>query len=170
MSVSAEALRLHIDYTAWASARLLDAAGALTAEELTRDFQTADKSVLDTMAHVFAADRIWLSRLQGAPRATFIDPQDRQLSALQQEWPALLDRWKEYVAGIDDEQARMQISYNDLKGNPHSQPLWQILLHVVNHGTHHRGQAAGFIRAMGHKPPVLDLIAFYRSRPIDNSR
>jgi uncharacterized damage-inducible protein DinB len=163
MSVSAEALRLHIDYTAWASARLLDAAAALTAEELTRDFQTADKTVLDTLAHVFAADRIWLSRLQGAPRATFIDPQDRQLSALQREWPVLLDRWKEYVAGISDEQARKHISYNDLKGNPHSQPLWQILLHIVNHGTHHRGQAAGFVRAMGHKPPVLDLIAFYRS-------
>jgi uncharacterized damage-inducible protein DinB len=36
------------------------------------------------------------------------------------------------------------------------------LLHVVNHGTHHRGQVAGFLRSMGRKPPVLDLIAYYR--------
>jgi uncharacterized damage-inducible protein DinB len=163
MSVSADALRLHIDYTAWASGRLLEAATALTAEELTRDFKSADKTLLDTLVHVFAADRIWLSRLRGAQRATFLDPEDRQLSALQREWPALLDNWKRHVAGIDDEQAKAHISYKDLKGNAHTQPMWQILLHVVNHGTHHRGQAAGFIRAMGYKPPALDLIAFYRS-------
>jgi len=42
-------------------------------------------------------------------------------------------------------------------------PLWQILLHVVNHATHHRGQVSGFLRAMGHTPPPLDLIAFYRT-------
>jgi uncharacterized damage-inducible protein DinB len=36
------------------------------------------------------------------------------------------------------------------------------VLHVVNHGTHHRGQVAGFLRTMGHAPPALDLIAYYR--------
>jgi uncharacterized damage-inducible protein DinB len=41
--------------------------------------------------------------------------------------------------------------------------LWKIVLHVVNHGTHHRGQASGFLRAMGHVPPPLDLIAYYRT-------
>jgi uncharacterized damage-inducible protein DinB len=36
-------------------------------------------------------------------------------------------------------------------------------LHLVNHGTHHRGQISGFLRAMDHTPPPLDLIAYYRS-------
>ena len=162
MPVSADTLRLQLDYSAWASQRLLDAAAKLTPEELTRDFKTADKTVLDTLAHVFAADRIWLARVQGAPRASFIDPEDRNLGRLNQEWPALQQSWKQHTAPLADQDALQVISYKDLKGNPYQQPLWQILLHLVNHGTHHRGQVSGFLRAMGHQPPPLDLIAYYR--------
>jgi uncharacterized damage-inducible protein DinB len=61
--VSAEVLRSHIGYTAWASGLLVEAAGGLTQEELIRDFDTADKSVLGTLVHVFGADRLWLARL-----------------------------------------------------------------------------------------------------------
>jgi len=165
MPVTADTLRLHFDYSAWASQRLMEAAATLTPEELTRDFNTSDKNVVDTLAHVFAADRIWLSRVQGAPRATFIDPADRDLAVLDREWPALYQRWKEWLAPLTDETAQAKIAYRDMKGNPYEQPLWQILLHVVNHGTHHRGQAAGFLRTMGHTPPPLDLIAFYRTIP-----
>ena len=56
MPVSVDTLRLQLDYTAWATQRLLDAAAKLSPEELTRDFQTADKCVLDTLAHIYAAD------------------------------------------------------------------------------------------------------------------
>jgi uncharacterized damage-inducible protein DinB len=55
-------------------------------------------------------------------------------------------------------------SYHDSRGNPWTTPRWKIVLHVVNHGTHHRGQVSGFLRTMGHKPPQLDLIAYYRER------
>jgi uncharacterized damage-inducible protein DinB len=55
------------------------------------------------------------------------------------------------------------ISYQDTKGRSYSQPVWQILLHLVNHGTHHRGQVSGFLRAMGGTPPPLDMIAYYRT-------
>jgi uncharacterized damage-inducible protein DinB len=163
MHVSADALRLHLDYTAWASRHLMEAASKLTPEELTRDFETSDKCVLDTLVHVFAADRIWLSRIQGKPRPTFIDPEDRQFDKLQREWPALQQRWKDWAAPMTDQDAAAKISYRTLEGKPYEQPLWQILLHVVNHGTHHRGQVSGFLRTMGHAPPQLDLIAYYRS-------
>ena len=53
-------------------------------------------------------------------------------------------------------------AYQDTRGNSYSSPLWQIVLHVVNHGTHHRGQVSGFLRTMGKVPPPLDLMAFYR--------
>jgi uncharacterized damage-inducible protein DinB len=163
MPVSADTLRLHLDYTAWASQRLMDAAAKLSAEELTHDFKTADKSVLDTLVHVYAADRIWLARVLGEPRATFIDPEDRDLGLLQAEWPALLQRWKLWLRDLNDVDVLQPISYKDTKGNPYSSPLWQIILHVVNHGTHHRGQVSGFLRAMGHTPAPLDLIAYYRT-------
>lgn len=164
MPVSADAIRTHIDYTAWASLRLLDASAKLTSDELTHDFQTADGSILGTLAHLFAADRIWLPRLGGGPPASFVTDADRDLFAIQTGWPALLERWKSWAADLTDEQTTAPISYHDLKGRLWTQPLWQLVLHVVNHGTHHRGQIAGFLRSLGHTPPHTDLIHFYRER------
>jgi uncharacterized damage-inducible protein DinB len=95
MSVSAELLRSHIGYTVWASRLLVDAAGKLTAEELTRDFGTADKSVLRTLVHVFGADRLWLARLVTEPNPTYTTEADYHLAKLQTAWPVLYRRWTE---------------------------------------------------------------------------
>jgi uncharacterized damage-inducible protein DinB len=163
MPASADALRLHLEYSAWASQRMLDAASRLTEEELSRDFKTSDKSVIGTLAHAFAAERFWLGRIQGNAAATFIDDEDQHFDVLRKEWPALQQRWKEWAAPLTDQDVVAKISYEDTEGNPHGEPLWQILLHVVNHATHHRGQVSGFLRAMGHTPPPLDMTDFYRS-------
>jgi len=161
MPVELSTLQQHFAYAAWASARLVDAAGKLSDAELTRDFGTSDKSVLGTLVHTFAADRVWLARVRGNVPTRFIDvEQDMKMSALENDWPQVLAGWQEYLAGVGDVAA--PVSYKDLKGNPYTTPIWQIALHVVNHGTHHRGQAAGFIRTMGHTPPPLDLIFYYR--------
>jgi uncharacterized damage-inducible protein DinB len=163
MLISPEVLRLHLDYTAWASGRLVDAAGQLTSDELTRDFGSADKSVLGTLVHVFAADRIWRARIAGDPPAKFIEPErDMHLSVLQDVWPPLLQKWQEWVSSLTAGSTEAVISWRDLKGNSFEMPAWQIALHVVNHGTHHRGQAAGFLRALGKVPPPLDLARHYR--------
>ncbi len=163
MPVSADTLRLHLDYSTWASRRLVDAAASLSADEQTRDFKTSDDSVLGTLAHVFAGDRVWLSRVKGETPGPFITPEDRRLEVLQNDWPALHQRWKLFVEPLSDQDLLAVISYKDTKGNPYQTPLWQILLHLVNHGTHHRGQVSGFLRALGHTPPAVDLIAYYRS-------
>jgi uncharacterized damage-inducible protein DinB len=163
MLISSEVLRTHIDYTGWASARLLDAAGELTPEELTRDFGTADKHVLGTLVHVFAADRIWMARVSGEVPAKFIDPErDMHLSVLRNEWPPLLKKWQEWTSALTGDSAAAILSYKDIKGNSYQNPAWQIVLHLVNHGAHHRGQVSGFLRALGKVPPPLDLVRYYR--------
>lgn len=158
----ADLLRTHIDYTAWASARLVRAASALTGDELARDFKTADKSVLGTLVHVFAADRIWLARIGGRPPGAFVTEADHKLSVLQNDWPALHDRWKKWAAGITEENAQSNIAYIDTSGKSWNQPLWELVLHMVNHGTHHRGQVSGFLRALGRVPPPIDLAVYQR--------
>jgi uncharacterized damage-inducible protein DinB len=163
MIISADTLRTHLDYTAWATARLLEAAAKLSPEELTRDFETADKNVVGTLAHTFAADRVWIARIQGQPPQKFITDADRDLALLTREWPAVLQTWQKWAATLTDQNVAQIASYRDTKGNPYSTELWKIVLHVVNHGTHHRGQVSGFLRAMGHVPPPLDLIAYYRT-------
>jgi uncharacterized damage-inducible protein DinB len=163
MLVSAEVLRSHIAYTAWASRMLVEAAGGLSREELTRDFGTADKSVLGTLVHIFAADRVWLARLNRESPHIFVADVDYDLAVLQNDWPALHQRWKAWAGELTDEAARADVSYNDLSGNPWQQPLGQLVLHVVNHGTHHRGQVSEFLRTMAHVPPPVDLMAYYRT-------
>ena len=163
MLISAEVLRCHIDYTAWASRRIVEAAGQLNAEELARNFATADKSVLGTLVHTFAADRIWMGRIEGHIPARFLEVEkDMHMHVLRDGWPAVLDRYKAWAAGLTDEAAHAALIYMNLKGDAFQSPIWQVVLHVVNHGTHHRGQVAGFLRSMGHTPPPLDLIEFYR--------
>lgn len=158
-------LKAHIDYTVWASRTLLDAAANLTRDELTRDFGTADKSVLGTLLHIYGADLVWIERVHGT--SLTVRPYDDQatLSTLQTEWPRVWDRWRDYVAGLTPEKADAEIAYKTFKGDAFRAPVWQIILHVVNHGTHHRGQASGFLRALGKTPPVLDLMHFYRLVP-----
>lgn len=162
--VTPEALRDHVEYSAWASGRLVEASFSLSPEELARDFQTADRSVIGTLAHIYAADRVWFSRLAGAPYPGFVTDSDRTMAVLQNEWPVLHARWREWAAGLNEESADSVLDYKDLKGNAWRQPVWQLVLHVVNHATHHRGQVSGFLRAMGHTPPPIDLIAYYRKQ------
>ncbi len=162
MALSVEDLRQHLQYSAWASQRLVHAASELSEAELLRDFQTADHSVLGTLVHTFAADRLWLGRMRKAPRPQYSSEADYQLAVLKGEWPEVYRGWDELLKGWTDEEVRSDLTYLDLKGNQWTQPIWQLVLHVVNHATHHRGQAAGFLRTMGRVPPALDLVAFYR--------
>jgi uncharacterized damage-inducible protein DinB len=166
MSVSASTILEHLDYSSWASRRLVDAVSQLSPEDLTRDFATADRSILGTLVHIYAADRAWIGRIEGAPPDTFVDPAiDMHLSVLQNDWPVVQQRWHTMAANLDDNAVQTVVSYTDTKGNPYKNTIQQIVLHVVNHATHHRGQVSGFLRTMGHRPPVLDLMKYYREHP-----
>src|SRR5581483_11905000 len=105
MAVSADTLRTHLAYTTWASRRLVAAAEQLTPEELNRDFKTAEHSVLGTLVHVFAADRIWMARLTDQPVSSFVTEADHRLSVLQNDWPSLLAQWQRWAAALTDESA-----------------------------------------------------------------
>jgi uncharacterized damage-inducible protein DinB len=164
MSVSSLVLQDHIGYTAWASARLLEAASQLSPEELSRDFLTADKSVLGTLTHIYAADRVWLTRIKGEPSGSFVTEEERNLPYLQTAWPELDQRWRVWASSLTAASPSREVTYRDMKQNQWKQPLWQIVLHVVNHASHHRGQVSGFIRSMGHTPPPLDLAAYHRGQ------
>jgi len=167
MPVSAVALRSHLDYTAWASGLLLDAAGQLSPAELNRDFGTADKSVLGTLVHIFAGDRIWLERMNGTSRENLIDAGDQDFEKLQRAWPEIHRGWRTWAADLTDARALEDVSfYRSTIGKTFRMPAWQIVMHVVNHGTHHRGAVSGFLRAMGKTPPKLDLIAYYFAQPV----
>lgn len=160
----AELLRNHIRYNTWATSRLLNAATSLPHNDLERDFGTADKSVRGTLTHLFRAERSWLDRLQqGTPPHPWALSDDEQWGVLVEKWPKLHDEWSAWSALLTDEEANRELQYRDMKGNPWSQPISAIVLHVVNHSTHHRGQVSGFLRALGQTPPNVDFINYVRT-------
>lgn len=156
-------IRNHLDYTIWATNRLLEAARNVEITQLQRDFGTADRSIQGTLTHLLRSERIWLNRIEeGTPSTPWALATDEQWTHLLDEWPQIHQRWRRWAAPLSPAGAEAPITYTDLKGNRRMEPIWQIVLHVVNHSTHHRGQVAGFLRALGKTPPPLDFIAFVR--------
>src|SRR3954471_22668881 len=102
MLVSPELLQQHWEYNVWATGRLLDAAEQLSPEELARDFKTADGSVLETMAHLFWSETIWLSRFKKIPLPARPERGAQGFQFFREQWPVLHDEWRQYLAGITD--------------------------------------------------------------------
>ena len=67
-----------------------------------------------------------------------------------------------YVAGLDDEALNRPLTYRNTAGQPFTMPLWQILAHVVNHGTQHRAEVAHVLTGHGYSPGDVDLIVYLR--------
>jgi uncharacterized damage-inducible protein DinB len=155
---------LHLRYLAWATALILDAAKQLPPEEYEKDRGSSHGGIKGTLDHIFRADTLWFSRVAGEPFGNIADVAiPDSLPALQKQWLALLDRWQNWFQQLEPNQYGIQVRYTNSQGVPFSTPLWQIVLHLVNHSTLHRGQVLTMMRQAGVKPPATDLIAFYRS-------
>jgi uncharacterized damage-inducible protein DinB len=111
---------------------------------------------------MYGADLVWMERLHGITltRADVILPET--LSDLEKRWLALIAEWKAFAASLSDSQWSDKLEYTMFDGSRRCNTLWQIVMHVVNHGTLHGGQVVTMLRQSGVTPPQTDLIFFYR--------
>jgi uncharacterized damage-inducible protein DinB len=159
-------LLTHLRYHRWATEQVLKQAQALDAERQMRNLQGSFGTLYGTLAHLFQADAIWLDRLQGKPTRSLADYEAPGCTYdLGDEWLKLLDRMIKLAEGLSQDGWTGKLAYKLLNGTPFESSRWQIVLHVVNHGTHHRGQVTHMLRQLGEKPLGLDLIRFYRDHP-----
>lgn len=159
-------LRTLLDYHYWARDRMLDAAELLTQEQLTCNLGNSFGSVRDTIAHMYAAEWAWYSRWQGESPAGPL-PLDRfaDLPAIRRAWAEQEARVRGFVEALGEGGLSRVFEYRLLSGQPGASAFWQMLQHVVNHATYHRGQVTTMLRQLGAAPPKsTDLIAFYRER------
>jgi uncharacterized damage-inducible protein DinB len=161
MASPANLLRYQIHFSSWATSRILEAAAALLPDQLEHDFKTADKSVSGTLVHIFRSERVWLARIEGRSQS-FAADSDTFLSLLE-NWPLLRASWHSWSDSLSDDDCDRLLSYQDLRGTNRNDTISEIVLHVVNHSTHHRGQVSGFLRSLGITPPVLDAIHYART-------
>ena len=159
-------LRVLLDYHYWARDRLLDAVEPLTAEQFTRDLGSSFRSIRDTVAHIYAAEWIWLSRWQGhSPTAPLPANRFPDVAAVCQVWAEHEAKVRAFLDGLGEEGLTRVFDYTLINGTPGRSVFWHMLQHVVNHATYHRGQVTTMLRQIGAAPPKsTDLIAFYRER------
>jgi uncharacterized damage-inducible protein DinB len=163
-----EDLHALLDYNYWARDQLLDAVSALPPEQFTRPLGSSFSSVRDTIAHICDAEFIWLSRWNGTQPSGF-QSADRipDVAAARSEWAGIENGMRAVLRDLGPQDVDRVIEYRDLRGNPRSDVFWQLLQHVVNHGTYHRGQVTTMLRQLGAQPAKsMDLIAFYRLKQV----
>ncbi len=148
-------LRRLFDHAAWADRLALDALAA--APEASR------AGPLRLLAHLLAAERVWLLRLRG------------EASAAQPIWPELpLERcaalaadnaaaYARYLDALTDEAAAREVAYTNSQGVSFRTRVSDVLTHVALHGAYHRGQVAAALRAAGADPVNTDFITFVRA-------
>ena len=155
-----------LDYHYWARDRLLDALQAVAPEQLTRDLGSSFKSIHETMVHTYAAEWAWHSRWQGtSPTALLPADQFPDLAAVRSAWTELEAKLRAFVDGLGENGIERVFEYKLLSGQAGATPFWQMLQHVVNHASYHRGQVTTMLRQIGAAPAKpMDMIAFYRTR------
>jgi uncharacterized damage-inducible protein DinB len=160
-------VRMLVRYTAWANARLFAALAALPEGEATAARPTGFGSMVGTLSHAHVVDLIWKAHLEGRPhgftsRTHTTEPSLSALQALQ----AASDAWYiDHADGLSDREHDEVVEFRFVDGGAGAMTRGDMLLHVVNHKTYHRGYVADLLYQAGSRPPPLDLPVFLRDAP-----
>lgn len=151
-------------YNEWANIRILDATSRLSHAEFIEPRTLVWGSVRGTLVHGLGAEVIWRQRCQfGAAPASLLAERDfADFASLRARWHEEMAAMRAYVAGLSDAQVNEPLRYKNTKGVANESLLWQILIHVVNHGTQHRAEVAQVLTDLGHSPGDVDFILYLR--------
>lgn len=166
--MSIENFRQLADYNHWANRRLYAAALEMSDEQYRRTTGVFFGSLHGTLNHLLRADRVWLKRLTGEGqhpnRLDAILFEDRR--ELAQARMAEDARLKRVIDSYTADDLGKVVSYRTMAEKPQQQRLQEILLHLFNHQTHHRGHAHACCSIVtGIEPPPLDLLLYQRGAP-----
>ena len=148
-------------YNQWANGKILTAAASVSPEQFLAGAAFPHGGLRSTLVHAMFAEWIWRNRWEGTSPATRFKPEDfPTFDSLRARWMEEEAKLMAFVDGLTDEQLNNKFSYQDTKGNPHERVLWQAMMHVVNHGTQHKTEAAAMLTEFGHSPGDIDLIYY----------
>src|SRR5438105_1214166 len=82
------------------------------------------------------------------------------LAAIRARWDEVERDTQAFIATLDDARLAAPLTYTNMQGETWTYPLWQQMIHQVNHATQHRSEAAVLLTQLGHSPGWLDLLYF----------
>lgn len=144
----ADYLRREFAYDEWANREVLAAIRAAGA---------VNERSLQLMAHILAAERVWLERLKQVPQSVHVWPKP-DMAQCEAEAAELGGLWLEFLDLITAGDVSQSVSYKNSKGEEWTSTIVDILTHVVMHSAYHRGQIASHMRASGQTPAYTDFI------------
>ena len=151
------------DYNYWVNERILETAAGLSPEQFTAPGPVSHGSLRDTLYHTMGAEWAWRLRCQGSSPQKMLSLDDfPDLESLKRRWDEEEDAMRAYLSGLADDDLVSTVKYTNPQGEQFERPLWQILLHVINHGTQSRSEAAVLLTQFGHSPGDLDYMIFLR--------
>jgi uncharacterized damage-inducible protein DinB len=160
-----EQLTLYLEYHVWANNRVLEKLKEVPKEDWTQVVGGSFPTLRELYQHILGGDYRWLERWKGVPIAEipshFIVDDYESLIAL---WRPILDETLALGAAFLNGRAEQPINFITAKGLNVTQPFWQTLYQVVNHGTYHRGQVANALRVLGREAVGTDIFLFFREK------
>ncbi|MGD8689217.1 MAG: DinB family protein [Gammaproteobacteria bacterium] len=159
-------MQLLARYKAWADDLFLSTLFSQSREELTAPRSIPFGSLIRTLNHSCAMDFVWQCHLLGNPHGLSSRnpeqcPEIEELAACQRN----MNRWYvEYVDSLSEEGLAQKVEFEFIGGGNGCMTRRDILLHVVNHATYHRGQAAAILYQLGVTPATTDLPVFLREQ------
>jgi len=156
--MNADRFRRYYDYHFSLNRKLWDECIVpLTDEQFTRKVEYSVGSARNQVVHMMNIDDRWFSGLRGEPVPVFVNFEDYpDRVQIRQKWDAVEARMRDYLKELNDEDLSSQPFMSD--NDPTE--LWQILLHVANHGTDHRAQLLRILSELGVKTFPQDYIIY----------
>lgn len=158
-------VQLVYDYNYWARDRILAAAAQVTPEQYAAPAPFPYGSLRGTLLHILDAERSWRHQLQhGYWTPDLLEADYPTLSVLQEAWQPEEQAMRALLAGLSDADLDRTVQYPVEEGVIRVRVLWHCLVHVANHGTQHRAEAAALLTGYGHSPGDLDMTLFLNER------
>jgi len=153
-------------YNHWANQRVLASVEPLSAGEFNRAMGNSFSSVRDTLAHILGAEWIWLERWLGrSPRELLPTSDFPTVEAIRRRWQVVQQDLNRFLETLTPESLQKSLAYINRAGEPFAYPLWQQMVHVVNHSSYHRGQVTSLLRQLGKEPQNTDFLVYYDLLP-----
>ena len=143
-------------YNRWANRRLLVASSLLSRDDFSRDLHASFGSVRGTLIHLIWGEGQWLQFWKDGSRAPDPDPGEyTTVAELDAAWELIEQEELAFADGLTQERLAQTMTVKE-----HEYTIGELVQHVLNHSTYHRGQVAVLLRQIGHRPPSTDFRLF----------
>lgn len=150
------------EYNYWADKRILTASEKATEKQFLAPANFPYGGLRGTLVHILDAEFGWRMFLQNNTwSAPELKPEDfPTLSSIMERWKKEEQEFRAYLSTLSDADMNVHRVYDTPEGQHRDRLMWHCLLHVVNHGTQHRSEAAALLTDYGSSPGDLDLTVF----------